>query len=651
VSRPLRLLLIEDDPDDAELVCLELEAGGYAIESRRVWTETEFLEALEASTWDLIVSDYSMPGFDGLRAFDLYREWGQDVPFIFVSGALGEERAVRAMRLGAKDYLLKGKLGRLVAAVQRELEERHNRRLRAEAERERIRQQQRLAVAVRASGTGVFEVTERGEPFFSARFAEILGYEPEALPSDVLSTHVHPSEQALRARSWEAFLSGESDSYRQELRLRHTDGESRSVLLCADAAARSQEGRVTHAVGVMVDLTERKLLEARAREAAKFEAVSRLASGLAHDFNNMLSVVLGYAEIAEEALGPTTPVRKHLRLIREAGTRAADLAGQLLAYSRRQVLEPTTLCPRELLETVAALVVPIAGESIDVCLRLEKSRMIRVDPGQLEQALVNLAVNACDAMPGDGALTFTLTEEEIGDALALELELDPGSYVLLRVEDTGSGIDRETLAKAFEPFFTTKAPGKGTGLGLASVHGFIRQSHGAIRLSSKPGEGTCVDLLLPVAESDRSSEVAPSTQPTKPGVGGASANVLVVEESELVRELIREVLEGMGYRVVVAESGEEGLRLWGESDLALDLLVTDQVLPDLDGAALAQRVRATQPNARVLFISGCAPEDSAVPTGDAVLPLPVKPRELRDTTLVLLRDLWDSGQTDDGEGG
>jgi CheY-like chemotaxis protein len=332
------------------------------------------------------------------------------------------------------------------------------------------------------------------------------------------------------------------------------------------------------------------------------EAAGRLAGGIAHDFNNLLTAILGTAEILLSHLPPGDGFRDDVEEIKRAATRAANLTRQLLAFSRRQVLQPRTIDLDTLAHGVESLLRRLIGEHITLSVRTAPGLwLVRADPGQLEQVIVNLSVNARDAMPTGGSLvidTANLTFE--GTSHGAESIMPPGDYVLLTVSDSGSGMDEETLRHVFEPFFTTKAPGKGTGLGLATVYGIVKQSGGFIYADSEPGRGSRFRIYLPRVEgTPENTEVQPASTTPR-----ASGLILLVEDEEAVRRLARRVLENVGYRVLEAASGFEALTLVERLDQPLDLVVTDVIMPGMSGQELSARLRATHPTLRILYVSG-----------------------------------------------
>jgi signal transduction histidine kinase/CheY-like chemotaxis protein len=346
--------------------------------------------------------------------------------------------------------------------------------------------------------------------------------------------------------------------------------------------------------------------EEQLRHSQKLEAVGRLAGGVAHDFNNLLTAIIGYSELIEKrAKGETL---EHAQLIRKAGEQAAALTRQLLAFSRKQILDPRVLDLNALVRDMEKLLQRVIGEGIKIEIETAAQlARVRADPNQLEQVLLNLGVNGRDAMPRGGTLRI-MTQDVIltpGEIAARGIDVDPGRYVALIVSDTGLGMDAETRARIFEPFFTTKGPGKGTGLGLATVYGIVKQSGGGITVESAVGHGCTFSIFLPANTADLDAPDAVSV----PGVRGGSELILVVEDEEVVRQLICTVLGDLGYRVLCADSAAAGLAIAREEEQPIDLLVTDIVMPDMHGPVLARELAPLQPGMKVLFVSGYSDSD------------------------------------------
>jgi PAS domain S-box-containing protein len=371
-------------------------------------------------------------------------------------------------------------------------------------------------------------------------------------------------------------------------------------------------GRLTHFVGVQTDVTPFKHLEAQFLQAQKMEVVGQLAGGVAHDFNNLLTIITGYSDLVLATLDRRHDARPMLDEIRKAGERAAGLTRQLLAFSRKQVLQPRVLDLNDLVANVQKMLSRLIGENIQLFTTLDPLLgPVKADPGQIEQILVNLAVNARDAMPGGGRLTVQTADVEVDEASSRACpELRPGRYAVLTVTDTGCGMDRQTLDRIFEPFFTTKGQGQGTGLGLATVYGIVKQSGGHVRAESEPGRGATFQIYLPVVtEEPGFAEVARRRGPAP----GGRETVLLVEDEEGVRAMARHVLESNGYTVLEAENGQDALRVVGGRG-EVDLLLTDVVMPHLGGRGLAEQVTALRPGVKVLYMSGYT-DDTVIRTG------------------------------------
>jgi two-component system cell cycle sensor histidine kinase/response regulator CckA len=354
--------------------------------------------------------------------------------------------------------------------------------------------------------------------------------------------------------------------------------------------------------------------EAQLSQAAKMEAVGRLSGGVAHDFNNLLSVILSYTANLIEDLPAIHPMRDDLEEIRRAGQRAAELTQQLLAFSRRQVMELKTVNLNELVSNTGSLLRRLIGEDIELKMELDPSiGRVRVDPGQIVQVLMNLAVNARDAMSSGGTLRIsTVHVEQLEDAsMGPYLEAPSCPCVMLRVSDTGMGMDEDTKTRLFEPFFTTKGPGAGTGLGLATVFGIVKQSGGSIRVLSEPGHGASFEVYLPLSqEAEKPS--APSPGLTR--VEGGSETILLVEDNDQVRQLVRRILESNGYQVVDAANPQEALERFEKHHDSIQLLLTDVVMPQMSGRQLAEKLLASHPGLKVLYMSGYT-EDVALRHG------------------------------------
>ncbi len=473
----LRILILEDSPADATLLERELRRGGLVSQTRVVETRDDFLREIAEFRPDVILSDYSLPSFDGLSALAAVRARNAEVPYIFVSGSIGEERAVEALRHGATDYILKGQYARLVPAIR-------------------------------------------------------------------------------------------------------------------------------NAISVVREREELRRLEGQLRQSQKMEAVGQLAGGIAHDFNNLLTVINGYSDLLLSDMDADDPRRASIELIHDAGARAAALTRQLLAFGRKTVVAPRVLDLNAAVADVERLLRRVIGEDIVMVTSLAPDLgHVRIDPGQLEQVLMNLAVNARDAMPAGGHLTIETRNVVLDESYARSrVAVRPGPHVRLSITDDGAGMDDDTMAHIFEPFFTTKGMDKGTGLGLATVYGIVTQAGGHVAVTSRPGEGTTMAIHLP--RSDEPVDLHPRGA-SRPAPGGTET-LLLVEDEDAVRALLEEVLRSKGYTVLAARNGQEALDLLEDPSRKVRLMVSDVVMPGMSGEVLAGRVRALSPGTRVLFLSGYA---------------------------------------------
>ena len=444
----------------------------------------------------------------------------------------------------------------------------------------------------RASGGGLVYV--------NPAYAQMFGYDsPEAAVADSDGTRYVDPE---RRDAINGALVEHGRVRNEEARFERRDG---SVFwgLVSITGVRGEGGALTHEDGVIADVTSRKSLEEQFRQSQKMEAVGKLAGGVAHDFNNLLTVVLGYAEEIGASSAPTDPVHGHAREIQNAAQRGAGLTRQLLAYSRQQVLRPQVLDLTEVVDELGGMLRRLIGEDVRLVTKHTAGRIwVRVDRSQLEQVIVNLTVNARDAMPSGGILSVETSVLTVGETEAgAHADLPFGSYTALSVGDTGVGMSSEVRGRAFDPFFTTKAPGKGSGLGLSTVFGIVKQSGGAVRLESTVGGGTVVWIHLPrVAEPGNGAKEVPGEAASGPVEG----TILLAEDEPAVRMMVREALVRGGFRVLEAEDGEEALAVSRGHDGMVDLLLTDVVMPNLGGKELAVSLLAERPGVRVLFMSG-----------------------------------------------
>ncbi|MBI4409314.1 MAG: PAS domain S-box protein, partial [Gemmatimonadetes bacterium] len=435
----------------------------------------------------------------------------------------------------------------------------------------------------------------------------VLGFKPEERVGRSGFEFVHPDDLARVRQAFAELVQQPRQSVGLELRLRHKDGSWRRLEVTGTNLL--DDPAVAGVVINTRDLTERRAAEdalarseAQLQQAQKMEAVGRLAGGIAHDFNNLLTAIKGHTELLLEELPADASMRAELEEIRRGAERAAGLTRQLLAFSRRQVLQPRVINLNTVIGGLESMLRRVIGEDVELVTRMDPALgTILADPGQIEQVILNLAVNARDAMPAGGRLCIETRNAELGgeDDARFTTPVAPGSYVLLRVEDTGSGMAPDILAHIFEPFFTTKEVGKGTGLGLATAYGIVKQSGGYIAAHSELGHGSRFDVYLPrVTGREESWEAPPSG-----AVPGGSETILLVEDEGPVRALARRILQRAGYSVLEAGDPEEALQLFEQNGTTVGLVITDVIMPRMSGLKLAERITAARP-VRVIFMSG-----------------------------------------------
>jgi two-component system, cell cycle sensor histidine kinase and response regulator CckA len=728
-SERISALLVEDSPADARLLREAVrDAEATHINLTHVDTLDKALHRLREEHFDVVMLDLSLPDAEGLDTLVRMHTSAPSVPIVVLTGLDDEALAVRAVREGAQDYLVKGQVtSQLLIRAMRYATERKR-------AVEALQRSEEYFRSLIENALDIITVIDAGGTirYGSPSLKRVLGYEPQELIQQQFATLIHPDDQAsvgemlapaqtngVGARSlefrirhrngtWRVLeaigklfnLDSASPSYvlnsrditerkRDEEALRqanetlaavietsplaiytvdlkgsvtswntaaekmygYTQGEVMHrflpILLAEDvpefleqlaetakgrsyagleakrrrkddsifdisvwsAPLRDGTGAVRGSVIMAADITDRKRLEEQFQQAQKMEAVGRLAGGVAHDFNNLLTVITGYCQMLLDRLEPSDLAYEDMQQVLRAADRATTLTKQLLAFSRKQIVQPKVIDLHALLREMDHILKRLVGEDIE--LHIEASAglgKVRVDPGQLEQVIINLAVNSRDAMPKGGKLIIEMRNVEIDEKfVARHLAVDPGPYVLLAVTDTGAGIPPEVQQHLFEPFFTTKEKGRGTGLGLSTSYGIVKQNRGEILVYSEVGIGTTFKIYLPrvnePADVDR-------TQAPEAPVRRGTETILIVEDEEGVRRVLLEMLSQQGYRVLVASSGPEAIALCDKEQGTIDLLITDVIMPKMSGRELADNLRACRAGLKVLFVSGYT--DSAI---------------------------------------
>lgn len=679
----LRVLVLEDSRFDAELLAEALKSALPAADVTLVSDGPSFTQALGQTRFDVVLSDFELPGFSGGAALELVRRHAPDVPFIFVSGVIGEDNAVELLKRGATDYVSKNRLERLPFVLDRALKEAASRRTLGVAERrlqqadaaivqaqerqlalvqlsDRIRDMddvveigyaaaQTLAHHFNVDRAGYGVVDKTAETITIERdwnapgvqtLAGVLQFRDYGSYIDDLARGItvafadareDPRTQgnahALEAISARAVLNmplREQGNFVGLLYLNHsqprvwTDDEVdfvrevgdrlRSVLGRREAQIALQAFAASLERQVEERAAELEAAKEQLRQSQKLEAVGQLTGGLAHDFNNLLGSITGALELLRRRGGAnlTPDMERYIGMAQGAAKRAASLTHRLLAFSRRQTLEPKTLALNQLVRGMEELLRRTVGPEIHVeVIAAPGLWNVHVDAGQLESALLNLCINARDAMPEGGRMVIETGNRTLDARAAQAADLTPGSYVSLCVRDNGTGMPPEVAARAFDPFFTTKPLGMGTGLGLSMVYGFAKQSGGRVSIESTVGVGTTVCIDLP--RSERMPEQAPPEQrPAAPPRADQGQTVLVVDDEASLRMLIVEVMQDLGYATLEAGDGTEAMH-WLRSDRPIDLLITDVGLPGgMNGRQVADAARSQRPGLKVLFVTGYA---------------------------------------------
>jgi hypothetical protein len=625
VPRPLRALQVEDNEDDALLLVERLKAAGFAPETERVDTADALRRALGASPWDIVFCDYSMPGFGALEALQILGASGLDLPCIIVSGTIGEEAAVEALTMGADDYLLKHRLARLGSAVDHCLAAAALRRGRRLADEEN----RRLAAAVTQAAEAIVIVDKANVVVYvNPAMERMSGYSRDELIGQSSARLWSDPDKGALYRSLAATVTA-GQPWSGNILARHRTGTSYDVAMTVSPVY-DVDGHITHYVTVSRDVTYERQVEEQLRQAQKLDAIGQVTGGVAHDFNNLLAIIRGNLDLLQ--IGDDVPLawRDSLAEIAQAADRAASLTRQLLLFSRRQAPQFRVTDLNALVSNMGRMLGRVLGEAVQLEVRLAEAPLpVFVDQGMIDQVLLNLAVNARDAMPRGGQLIVQTSEMRV-DAVPPAAEgAVAGVYSCLTVSDSGTGIDAAVLPHIFEPFFTTKEAGAGTGLGLSTVFGIARQHGGWVTVESEVGRGSTFRMCVP--RSEATVDPVPAPLPVK--APGGTATVLVVEDDLGVRRMIRNVLSRAGYRVLEAGTGVEGVEVWTAHQGEIDLLLTDLVMPGgMSGIELGHVLQAHDPGLEVVYSSGYASPsikiDVKLEEGENFLPKPYSPQAL-----------------------
>jgi two-component system, cell cycle sensor histidine kinase and response regulator CckA len=639
----LRVLVVEDSIPDAELQIATLKRAGYIVKYAVAVSEDALRRQLSQSDFDIVLADFNLQNWTGLDALGVLKQSGKEIPVVMVTGSLGDEAAVDCIKEGATDYVLKDRLGRLPLAVRRALAERAVIRERTQAQVALQQSEERYRDLLENANDLIHSYLPDGRILYANRaWKTTLGYTDDEVAKLRVNDVIHPDSQAAWAEQMDQLFRGEH-SDKAEIILITRDG--RKILGEASRSCKLVDGKPAFIRSIIRDMTERRQLEEQIRQTAKMEAIGQLAGGVAHDFNNLLTVILGYGQILHETVGPHE--REYVAEILKSSDRAASLTRQLLAFSRRQIMTPQAIDLNVIVSNMEKMLKRLIGENYELSTSQKASLgKVKADPGQIEQVILNLIVNARDSMPNGGKITLETADVDLDEAYSrTHVTVIPGPYVMLAVSDTGVGMDAATQARIFEPFFTTKELGKGTGLGLSTVYGIVKQSSGNIWVYSEVGRGSTFKVYFPRIEAPVEMVGKPVVNPTT--VKGTET-VLVVEDEEPVRSLVRVALQSGGYRVMEAGDAQQACNLLEQFRGPIHLVLTDVVMPHMSGKELAARTATLHPESQILYMSGYT--DNAIVLHGVLeatasfLQKPFAPK----TLLKKVREVLDSGKQNGG---
>ena len=768
MTAPLRVLLIESSAQDADRNLHELKQAGFQCKPEIVASRSAFIEHVGRFPFDIVLADYRLPGWSGLDAFAAMRQAGRDVPFILVTGILGEEVAVECIKQGVTDYVLKEHLARLPLVVARALEERAMRDARgfmvqalrqSEAnslflfahnplpmwvfDLETLQIRQVNDAAVRHYGYDRVEFLQKtaidlhpadevsklltvfqeedpgerrpglwrhhkkdgsvidvemflhkmeysGQPAALVvaqditerkraeeerqKFLTLVEYSRDFIAVADLHDevqYVNPAGRALLGIESADQVTGthsidyvapedmplvhgtilpalySSGYWEGELRFRHRQTGKILHMDCVGFQVKDQvTGEPRYVAMVSRDMSERRALEQRLRHAQKFEAIGQLAGGIAHDSNNVIGAILGWAELGEDLAASNATLEGYFKKIHSQCDRVTALVRQLLAFARRQILEPRNLNLNHTARDVLNLVDKLIGKDIEIQTDLaEDLALVRADPTQIEQVLMNLCINSRDAMPGGGSILIGTCNSEFSEEDCLRSDgTKPGRFAELRVKDTGTGMDAATKERIFEPFFTTKSTGKGTGLGLATVYGIVEQHNGFIRVESEPGRGSTFRIFLPVHQVSAGGEANALVLDEAP-IRGGSETILLADDHDGICEMAHSALTAKGYQVLLAHDGQEAVEIFTAHRDRISLVLLDVIMPRKSGPEAFAAIKALNPGVAVVFATGYSNETATladlVERGVVILRKPYSPnvlcrrvREVLDAALV-----------------
>jgi two-component system cell cycle sensor histidine kinase/response regulator CckA len=611
-TTPLRVLLVEQSSHDIELILFELRDSGFQVEPTVVETRDDFHRALKNQSFDAVLADNLLPGWSGLDVFANLRAAGLDIPFLLVTGNLGEEAAVDCIKQGVSDCVLKNRMKRLPLALHRALRDKALRDENQSASEALRVSETRNRALIEHAACGIACVSGDGALLAAnPALRHMLGS-----PADQGVGTLNLARDLFRFPEQYVRLMAAYREFGQvqgtEAEWKRADGAILAVRLHLRRLCLDEDPDAFEMIAE--DVTELRALERQLRQAQKFEAIGQLAGGVAHDFNNVVGAILGWAEIGLEHSHDNIEMAERFNRIREQANRAAALIRELLAFARPQVLQPRPVDLNIVANGLHSLLDKVIDKSIEMKFLTTPLDPVKGDPTQLEQILMNLCVNARDAMPKGGQLVVETEMVELDEPYCRFYPyVTPGRYAVLSVSDTGEGMDPGTRERIFEPFFTTKENGQGTGMGLATVYGIVKQHGGFIHVYTEPSHGSLFRVYLPAMEGGIShGAAAKSTVPSRAELRGTET-ILLAEDHESIREMARQTLVSLGYRVLSAADGEEALQLVEHDRPSLAIL--DVVMPKKGGPAVAGQLALRYSGVRIVLTSGYSAESDMVPEG------------------------------------
>ena len=610
-STNISILIVEDEVSHVEAIRRAFSAAEVQADIQSFATLRAYREWSAANPPHIALLDLHLPDGNALEALTFPPE-AAPFPILVMTSYGSELIAVEALKAGALDYIVKSSeaFAEMPHRIKRALREWNLLQERERREEVQRKTQHLLTISQRLAHIGSWEnELSTGKLSWSDEMYHILGF-PAAMPIYLdMALSVFPPDELVRFREAVASAMRGETPYNMDYTIIRYDGQA-CIIHDEGEVVFDEAGKPVRMFGTTQDITarrqaemEKEKLQEQLLQAQKTESVGRLAGGVAHDFNNMLGVILGYAEFAMTEISPEKKCFHALQEISKAARRSANLTNQLLAYARKQIVIPIVLDLNDTVSSMFNMLQRLLGEDIDMLWRPASHLwQIKVDPSHIDQIMVNLLVNARDAIDTQGKIMIETDNVVLGEAdYAHYIELTPGEYVLLTVRDNGGGMDRETLANIFEPFYTTKEVGKGSGMGLATVYGIVKQNMGNIYVYSEPGQGTTFKIYLPRAEAEAAPSITVEKEETT--VCGTET-VLLVEDEESLLDLLKDTLEELGYFVLAANTPNDALRLAKEHHGEIRLLISDVVMPGMNGQVLAEQVKVICPRLKCLFMSG-----------------------------------------------